>query len=127
MPRTFAEIRKNDRERKRLQRAAAAAAGVPSSPQVNIAIVEAMAFAASDGVNIEAARAGTQPTVTMASILSAAHKILTIRLGFDATASTAALLKALAPRPEHRWPSYVPSHYSGPMPIDAPIAAEDRL
>ncbi|MBJ3784514.1 hypothetical protein [Devosia sediminis] len=110
MPRTIAEIRRHDRERKRAQRAAAAAAGVPSSAQVSIAIVEALSFAAASGVNIETARVGGEPAITMASILSAAHVVLVSRLGFDAAASTAALLKALAPRPEHRWPSFVPTH-----------------
>ena len=114
MPRTIAEIRRIDRERKRAQRAAAAAAGIPTSSQVNIAIAEAVSFAASAGVNIAAAKTGTEPAITMASILSAARSILVDRLGFDATASTAALLKALAPRPEHRWPSFVPSHATVP-------------
>lgn len=112
MPRTIVEIRRHDRERKRAQRAAAAAAGVPSSAQVSIAIVEALSFAAASGVNIETARRGGEPAITMASILSAAHAVLVDRLGFDAPASTAALLKALAPRPEHRWPSFVPTHAS---------------
>lgn len=123
MPRTIGEIRRADRERKRRQRAEAAAAGVPSSQQVNIAIVEALSFASSAGVNIEAARAGEQPAIGVATILSAAHKILVHRLGFDGEASKAALLKALAPRQEHRWPSFVPTHYAGPMPIDAPPSA----
>lgn len=118
MPRTIAEIRRADRERKRRQRAAASAAGVPSAAQVNIALVEAMSFMSSAGVNIEAAKAGAQPEIEVGQILSAAHKILVHRLGFDGEASTAALLKALAPRPEHRWPSFVPSHYAGPMPTD---------
>ena len=123
MPRTIAELRRYDRERKRRQRAASAAAGVPSSSQVNIAIVEALAFAAASGVSIEAVKAGQQPAIEVRQVLSAAHKILAMRLGCDGEASHKALLKALAPRPEHRWPSHIPSHYSGPMPIDPPIAA----
>jgi hypothetical protein len=114
MPRTIAEIRRIDRERKRQQRAAAAAAGIPTSSQVHNAITEALAFAGSSGVNIETAKAGGEPAITMASILSAAHAVLVDRLGFDAEASTAALLKALSPRPEHRWSSYVPSHAAMP-------------
>ena len=114
MPRTIAEIRRHDRERKREQRAAAAAAGIPSSAQVHNAIAEALAFAGSSGVNIETAKAGGEPAITMSAILSAAHRILVDRLGFDGDASTAALLKALAPRPEHRWPSFVPSHAAMP-------------
>ncbi|QYO78390.1 hypothetical protein [Devosia salina] len=114
MPRTIAEIRRHDRERKRAQRAAAAAAGIPNSAQVHNAIVEAVSYAASAGVNIEAARSGGEPAITMSAILSAAHRVLVDRLGFDADASRAALLKALAPRPEHRWPSFVPSHAAMP-------------
>ena len=120
MPRTIAEIRRTDRERKRQQRAAAAAAGIPTSSQEHNAITEALAFAGASGVNIEAARAGAEPTITMAAILSAAHAVLVDRLGFDADASRAALLKALAPRPEHRWPSFVPSHAA--MPTTHPAA-----
>ncbi|WEJ31692.1 hypothetical protein [Devosia sp. SD17-2] len=116
MPRTISEIRKANRERKRIQRAAMAEAGVPTSAQVHNAIGEALAFAASSGVNIEATRRGEQPLIAVTSVLSAAHKILVHRLGLDAAACTAALLKVLAPRPEHRWPSYVPSHYCSPMP-----------
>lgn len=122
MPRTIAEIRKADRERKRQQRAAMAEAGVPTPAQVHNAITEALAFASASGVNIKATRRGEQPLIAVTSVLSAAHKILTLRLGLDASASTAALLKALAPRPEHRWPSYVPSHYAGLMP-EAPVGA----
>ena len=126
MPRTIADIRKFDRERKRLQRAAAAAAGIPSAPAVNAAIVEALAFAGSAGVNIEAAKTGAEPSIGMSAVLSAAHKILVSRLGFDGAASTTALLKALSPRPEHRWPSYVPSHHIASTQIDPPPVAEDR-
>lgn len=75
MPRTITEIRRADRERKRQQRAAAAASGIPSPNQVNIAIVEAVSFAASDGVNIAAAKAGSEPSITMAAVLSAAHNV----------------------------------------------------
>ncbi|MBE7732157.1 hypothetical protein [Devosia faecipullorum] len=126
MPRTIAEIRRHDRERKRQQRAAAAAAGIPNSAQVHNAIAEALAFAAASDVNIEAAKAGQQPAIEVRHVLSAAHKILAVRLGFDGEASHKALLKALAPRPEHRWPSYIPSRYAGPMPLtDTPIGAHD--
>lgn len=114
MPRTIGEIRRADRERKRRQRAAATAAGIPSSNQVYHAIAEAVSFAGSSGVNIAAAREGAEPVITIASVLSAARSILVDRLGFDGEATTAALLKALAPRPEHRWPSFVPSH--APVP-----------
>lgn len=114
MPRTIAEIRRIDRERKRAQRAANAAAGIPNSAQVHNAIAEALAFAGASGVNIAAAKTGAEPTITMAAVLAAAHRILVDRLGFDAAASTAALLKALSPRPEHRWPSFMPSHAAMP-------------
>lgn len=120
MPRTISEIRKADRERKRIQRAAMQQAGIPTSAQVHNAIAEALSFAAASGVNIETAKVGGQPAIEVRHVLSAAHKILTVRLGLNGEACTAALLKALAPRPEHRWPSYVPSHYAGPMP-DTPV------
>lgn len=122
MPRTIAEIRRTDRERKRARRAADAAAGIPSAAQVHNAIAEGLAFAAASGVNIEAARSGGKPAITMAAVLSAAHAVLVNRLGFDADASRAALLKILSPRPEHRWPSYVPSHAALST---APGAAQD--
>lgn len=116
MPRTITEIRRQDRDRKRAERSSIRALGIPTPAQANAAIVEACAFAAASSVNIEAAKAGRQPVIEVRHILSAAHKILSIRLGLDSHQSTHALLKALTPRPEHRWPSHVPSHHVAPPP-----------
>lgn len=115
MTRTITEIRRNDRDRKRRQREHNRAQGVPTAAQVNAAIAEAVSFLAASNVNIEAVKNGYYPAILVTQLLSAAHKILVVRCGYDGAACTRALLKAVAPRVEHQWPSFVPSHHHRPV------------
>jgi hypothetical protein len=110
MPRTIAELRKFNRERRAAQRAAAREAGIPPADRVAAAIAEATAFAMrSGGVNI--GDDGEQHLqIDAATVITAAVDILTRRAGFDMKHSRAAVARIVAPRPEHVWPGYVPSH-----------------
>lgn len=107
---TIAQRRKTDRDRKRRQRAEARAAGVPSSAAALNAIAEAVAFEATSRVNIERARVGSTPQIDLALVFTTAVQILTQRHGCDIEHSRAAVKKLLAPRVEHRWPSFIPTH-----------------
>jgi hypothetical protein len=107
---SIAQRRRSDRDRKRRQRAAARAAGVPSSAAALNAIAEGVAFLATSRVNIERARSGLTPQVDLALVFTTAVQILTARHGCDKHHSEVAIKRLLAPRPEHRWPSHVPTH-----------------
>ena len=106
MPKTIAEVRKFNRERRAKQRAAARAAGVPPPAQVHAALAEASAFAMRAGVNI----AGRQLLIDSGMMMVTAVEILVHRAGYDVQRSREAVAKIMAPRPEHVWPGYVPSH-----------------
>lgn len=113
-----AQRRRKERERKARQRAAARADGRPELAVVNAAIVESTAYALA-GVNI-GLREGERATfVNTVQVGRVAIKILVVRLGYNLEHSRSMMIEALGPRPEHRWPSYVPS-WSHALPPSSP-------
>lgn len=106
MAKTIAEVRAFNRERRSRQRAAARAAGVPPPPQVHAALAEASAFAMRAGVNIE----GRRLLIDSGLMMTTAVEILVHRAGYDLQRSREAVARIVAPRPEHVWPNFVPSH-----------------
>lgn len=114
MPMSEAERRRKERDRKRAQRAAARDAGRPDLSVVNSAIVEALAFTLA-GVNIGLREGERASFVNAVQIGRVAIKILVVRLGYNLEHSKQIVIEALDPRPEHRWPSHVPtwSHLVG--------------
>ncbi|GHA28337.1 hypothetical protein GCM10007989_25490 [Devosia pacifica] len=107
MPKTIAEHRRYDRERKRAERHAMRAAGIPPVSTLNGALVEAMAYALAKSDD-PSQREGA-PTLQLGDVVTAAAAILVDRYGFDRRHVRDRLKQVLRPRPEHRWPSYVPS------------------
>ena len=113
-----AERRRKERERKARQRAAARDAGKPTTAMVHAAIVEALAFEMSAGVNIgdhggQVAARGTM--IDAAAVSVVAGRILRRRFGAAREHSKAAIINALMPRPEHSWTSRYPTHAISPL------------
>lgn len=113
MPMTIAERRKKDRVRKARQRAAAKAKRAPTPAMASAALAEAVSFCIS-GVNIADVRMGAA-AISVEGIVRTAKAILVERMGCDRDLSKAAISKLVRPRPEHKWPSHIPSH-SDPIP-----------
>lgn len=108
MPMTIAERRKKDRIRKAKQRARLKAARAPTPAMASAALAEAVSFCIS-GVNISDVRLGIA-AISVEGIVRTAKAILVERMGCDRALSNAAVRKLLRPRPEHKWPSHIPSH-----------------
>lgn len=109
MAKSIAEIREFNRLRRARQRAAQRAAGVPSGAKVTAAIGEAVSFAMRAGVNIGD---GGRPQLLIDSglVITTAVDILVRRHRCNRRRSSAAVASIVSPRPEHTWPSYVPTH-----------------
>lgn len=107
--RTIQEKRRADRERKRRQRARARAAGAPGAAAVHRALTEALAFAMLTADTSTWRKADAWAPVNMGVVIETAVDILVVRHRFDRDHSKRAVRGALAPRPEHRWPSHVPT------------------
>lgn len=103
MAKTLAERRRYDRDRKRRQRAAKKAAGIPPVSTLNAAIAEGLAYAMR-AADRSSWVDGRQP-VDLGDIVRTAQRILVRRHGFDAGHVKTALQNAARPRPEHGWPS----------------------
>lgn len=121
MARTIAELRKFNRERRAAQRAAARAAGIPPADRVTAAVGEATSFAMRSGVkrpgvNIEQ-DAGLHLWINTGLVITTAVAILVDRWGFDRRHSSLAVARIVAPRPEHLWPRYVPTHTKAPAGV----------
>lgn len=107
MPKTIAEHRRADRERKRAERRAMRDAGVPPVSTLNSALVEALAFALAK--SDDPSQRHGPPTLQLADVITAANAVLVDRYGFDRRHVRDRIKQALRPRAEHRWPSYTPS------------------
>lgn len=103
MPQTTNDRRRYERERKREQRAADRAAGRPTGAAVNAALAEALALVVNTGVNIEAGKA----MIDSGRVAVLAKRILHRRMGYDRELSNVAIVRAVAPRGQHRWPSVI--------------------
>lgn len=101
MTKTIAEIRRDDRIRKRLARARNKELGIPSGAAINSAIVEALSFAILKGEYT------TQPALS--DIVPAAKAILVDRQGYSHAYVKDGIRSALLPRPEHRWRAHTPT------------------
>ncbi len=108
MAQTAAERRRYEREYKRRVRAEARAAGRPELAVVNAAITEAVSYSLT-GVNIGLKPGERAVFVSTVQIGRVALRILCTRQGYDFEHSKKLVMEALDPRPEHRWPSHVPS------------------
>lgn len=110
MAMTAAQRRKADRERKRIQRAAAAQRGQPARVEsINAAIVEAIAFALlTADTRVWSREEGWMP-VNISVAIEAAADILVARHGHDRAAAKRAVVDRLRPRARHRLPTSVPS------------------
>ncbi len=107
---TSQEKRRADRDRKRRQRAKAKTLRVPSRAAVNRAVSEATAFALLTApVNAEWRPADGWRPISVDTIIDTAVQILTLRQRFDPARSRAAVKAVLAPRPQWRWPSHIPT------------------
>ncbi len=107
MTKTIAQRRREDRERKRLERQRKRDAGVPSATQVQNAVTEAVSFAILTA-DRRLIRTGRVP-INAALIYAVAVDILSKRGAFDKQATRKAVRDALAPRDAHRLAGHLPS------------------
>ncbi|WP_417584367.1 hypothetical protein [Pelagibacterium sp.] len=107
MSKTTAQRRREDRDRKRLERERRRASGIPEPSAVQNAVTEAFSFAILT-LDRKSIQPGNVP-INAALIIAVAVDILSKRGGYNGIETRKAVRDILAPRDAHRLAGHIPS------------------